>query len=80
MNRVHVVEPDDDSNLEGFLVRYRAFGCFILAPAILSAGEPDLLEDLVILKRDINVVDAADVAEHDIEHVALEMVARRDAG
>ena len=29
------------------------------------------------MKRDINVVDAADVAEHDIENVALEMVARR---
>ena len=80
VNRVHVVEPDDDSNLEGFLARYRAFGCYILAPAVLSAGEPDILEDLIILKRDINVVDAADVAEHDIEHVALEMVARRDAG
>lgn len=80
VNRVHVVNPDDDSNLEGFLTRYRAFGCFILAPAVLSAGEPDILEDLVILKRDINVVDAANVAEHDIEHVALEMVARREAG
>lgn len=80
VSRVHVVEPGDDSNLEGFLARHRAFGCYILAPAVLSAGEPDILEDLVILKRDINVVDAADVAEHDIEHVALEMVARRDAG
>lgn len=80
VNRVHVVEPDDDSNLEGFLARHRAFGCFILAPAVLSAGEPDILEDLVILKRYINVVDAADVAEHDIEHVALEMIAQRDAG
>jgi hypothetical protein len=34
----------------------------------------------VILKRDINVVDAAYVAEHDIENVALEMVARRRDG
>lgn len=40
MNRVHVVEPDDDANLEGFLFRHRAFGCFILAPAVLSAGGP----------------------------------------
>jgi hypothetical protein len=79
-HRVHIVEPDDDMNLEGFLARHRAFGCFILAAAVLSAGEPDILEDLVILKRDINVVDAADVAEHDIEHVALELLARRDSG
>jgi hypothetical protein len=52
----------------------------MLAPAVLSAGEPDILEDLVILKRDMHVVDAADVTEHDIEHVALEMVTRRDVG
>ena len=78
--RIHVVEPDDDVNLEGFLTRLRAAGCFILAPAVISGQEPDLLTDLVILKRFINVVDAADVAEHDIEHVGLQTIARRDAG
>lgn len=79
MNRVQVMEPDDDTNLENFLAMRHEVGCFILAPAVLSAGQPDILTDLVILKRDITVVDAADVAEHDIEHVALEMIAGRDA-
>lgn len=79
VNRVHVVEPDDDANLEGFLERYRAFGCYILAPAVLSRPEPDILEDLFILKRDITIVDAADVGEHDVEMTALELIARRDA-
>lgn len=77
VNRVHVMEPADNTNLETFLSKHRAAGCFMLAPAILSAGQPDILTDLVILKRDINVVDAADVTEHDIENVALEMIARR---
>lgn len=80
MNRVHVMEPVDNTNLETFLSKRRAAGCFMLAPAVLTAGQPDILTDLVILKRDINVVDAAYVAEHDIENVALEMVARRRDG
>lgn len=79
VNRVQVVEPDDDANLEGFLERHRAFGCYILAPVVLSGPEPDILEDLFIFKRDITVVDAADVGEHDVEMTALEMIARRDA-
>lgn len=78
--RIHVVEPDDDVNLESFLTSLRPAGCFILAPAVISGQEPDLLTDLVILKRFINVVDAADLAEHDIEHVGLQTIARRDAG
>ena len=77
VNRVHVMEPADNTNLETFLSKHRAAGCFMLAPAILSAGQPDILTDLVILKHDINVVDAAHVTEHDIENVALEMIARR---
>jgi len=80
VNRVQVMEPADDTNLKTFLAKRRAVGCFMLAPAILSAGQPDILTDLVILKRDINVVDAADVAEHDVENVALEMIARRGDG
>lgn len=77
VNRVHVMEPSDNTNLETFLSKRRAAGCFMLAPAVLSVGQPDILTDLVILKRDINVIDAADVTEHDIENVALEMIARR---
>ena len=79
VSRIHVVEPDDNVNLEGFLALLDAAGCFILAPAVISGAEPDLLTDLVILKRFINVVDAADVAKRDIEHVALETIAKRDA-
>lgn len=77
VNRVHVMEPADDTNLQTFLAKRRAAGCFMLAPAVLSAGQPEILTDLVILKRDVTVVDAADVAEHDIEHIALEMIATR---
>lgn len=79
VSRIHVVEPDDDENLEGFLTLLDAAGCFILAPAVISTVQPDLLTNLVILKRFINVVDVADVAKRDIEHVALETIARRDA-
>lgn len=77
VNRVQVMEPADNTHLETFFSKRHAAGCFMLAPAILSAGQPEILTDLVVLKRNMKVVDAADVTEHDIESVALEMIARR---
>lgn len=80
MNRVHVMEPDNSRNLEQFLASMRRFGCFLLACSVITNGKTDIETDLVILKQAINVVDAADVSEHDIEQVALDLIARRDAG
>ena len=47
---------------------------------VLSGGGADIMTDLAILKRNIKVVRAADVGRHDIEWVALELIARQDAG
>jgi hypothetical protein len=80
MNRVHVMEPDNDRNLETFLRIWHSFGCYLLAPAVLTDGEADIMTDLTILKHGVTVIDAADVGEHDIEQIALEMIVRRDAG
>jgi hypothetical protein len=79
VNRVHVMEPTDDGNLRKFIEMRRAAGCFVLAPAVLSGGEHEIMTDLAILKRDIAIVDAGNVGEHDIENVALQMISRRDA-
>jgi hypothetical protein len=80
MNRVLVMEPGDNRHLERFLAQRRAFGCYLLAPAVIGGEEPEILTELGILKRDLSVVQARDLKPHDIEHVALEMVARRKAG
>lgn len=79
MNRVHVMTPADDANLERFIAARNAAGAFILAPAVLSGGEADIITDLAIRKRNISVVMAADVGRNDIEWVALELIARQDA-
>lgn len=79
-SRVLVMEPSDNSHLERFLALKRAFGCYLLAPAVITDGEPEILIDLTIQKRDVSVVQASDVTPEDIQHVALEMVARQDAG
>ena len=79
VNRVHVMMPADDANLEGFIAAQNAVGAFIVAPAVLSGGEADIMTDLAFLKRNIPVVTAADVGRHDIEWVALELVTRQDA-
>lgn len=78
MNRVHVMEPDDNRNLENFLAMWRAFDCYLLAPAVIVDGEPDIMTDLAILKRDVSVKDAANVSEHDVERIALDLISRRD--
>ena len=79
MSRVLVMEPRDNRHLEQFLALRGTFGCYLLAPAVITAGEPEILTELAILKRDVSVVQASDVTPGDIQHVALEMVARQDA-
>ena len=79
MNRVHVMHPDDDANLDRFIATRDAIGAFILAPAVVSGGEANIMIDLAILKQNLPVVVAADVGRHDVEWTALELVARQDA-
>jgi hypothetical protein len=80
MSRVHVMEPADDRNLSRFMADHRAFGCFILAPSVTEDGEPEIMLDLAIFKRDLPVVQASDVKPGDIQAIALELVTRKDAG
>jgi hypothetical protein len=80
VHRVKVMEPADDRNLSHFLAAHRAFGCYIIAPAVTESGEMEILTDLSILKRDISVVRASDIKPGDLESVALDLVGRREAG
>lgn len=77
MHRVHVMEPADDGNLSRFLGEHRAFGCYLIAPAVTQNGKIDIMTDLAILKRDLPVIRAADIQSDDIERVALELVMER---
>jgi hypothetical protein len=74
--------PLDSVNLDRFLEHHARLGCYWLMPAIVQpdmSGEPNLLTDLVILKRDVSVKLASEVGELDIEAMALKQVRNRFA-
>lgn len=80
MNRVHVMHPDDDRNLENFIRMWHSFGCYLLAPAVIVDGEFDIMTDLAILKRNVDIVEASDVGEYDVERIALDLVMQQEGG
>lgn len=79
-SRSLVVTPKNHQNLEGLLARYAQFGAYYLIPAVWNEAmpEPKFLEDLPVLKRQLNVVDAVDVTQNDIEWMAVEQSKRSD--
>lgn len=72
-SRSLVIEPASHTNLANFLELYAQFGAYYLIPAIWADGmdQPDFQSDLPILKRQLVVVDAADVGEYDLEIMAM---------
>lgn len=77
-SRSIVIEPASHTNLANFLELYAKFGAYYLIPAIWADGmdRPDFQSDLPILKRQLVVVDAAEVGEHDLEIMALHQLDR----
>lgn len=77
-SRSLVIEPRSHQNLEMFLSSYGRYGAYYLVPAIWRDGmdEPDFLADLPILKRQLVVLDADQVGEHDLETMALRQLSR----
>jgi hypothetical protein len=73
--RILPMHPTSSANLDGFLSRHEATGVYALAPAIVRPGEtPDILWDRALLKRQISVRNAADVAANDVEQIAVKAV------
>jgi hypothetical protein len=71
-SRSMTMEPNSDVNLERFLSSYRRFGAYYLLPAVFGGtGEPELLFELGIWKRNLTVKPASEVGEYDVETIAL---------
>jgi len=68
INRMH---PDTDTNLRRFLADYESAGAYLLMPVVLEGGEPQLLSDIAILKRNLSIKSARDVGPDDIERCCL---------
>ena len=71
MARISRMQPDADTNLRRFLADYQNAGAYLLMPAVLEGGEPQLISDIAILKRSLAVKSARDVGPHDVEQCCL---------
>jgi hypothetical protein len=65
------MEAASDANLLHFLAAYQRAGEYLLLPAVLNAGQPELLFEMAILKRQLVVRSAADIGKNDLEVMAL---------
>ena len=66
--------PETTKNLDSFLEVYRRSGRYILAPAVVRAGDgvPDLVTEHVIGKYDLEVRDAWQIGRNDPDILALD--------
>ena len=71
-SRCLTVTPSTGENLENFLEIHSRFRAFYLLPAFLKKdGEPEIINGLMILKKNLVVKLAKDVGNNDIEIMAL---------
>jgi tetratricopeptide (TPR) repeat protein len=71
LSRFNRMQPETDTNLRRFLADYEKAGVYLLMPAVIERGKPQLLSDITILKRNLVVKSARDVGLHDIEQCCL---------
>lgn len=69
--RMLTVPANSSRNLEGALAAYQKVGAFVLVPATMNGDAPTFHHDLGILKRSWVIKNAADVAAHEPESMAV---------
>lgn len=75
ISRIHRMVPQDSKNLDLLLSEFNAAGCYFLAPAIMStgAGQPHILSDLGIMKRELGLRPAWQIGENDPDSLAISL-------
>jgi hypothetical protein len=71
LSRFNRMQPDTDTNLRRFLADYEKAGVYLLMPAVIEGGKPQLFSDIAILKRNLIVKSTRDVGPHDVEQCCL---------
>ncbi|SNT02860.1 tetratricopeptide repeat protein [Pseudomonas segetis] len=71
VSRMQTMEAASDANLSRFLGAFKRVGAYLLLPAILKDGQPELLFEMAIMKRKLVVRSATDVGKNDLEVMAL---------
>ncbi|NVE93178.1 tetratricopeptide repeat protein [Halomonas titanicae] len=70
-SRFQTMYAESDANLNRFLNAYSQSGAYLLIPAVLKEGVPELILELAVQKRKLSVKAAAEVNQHDPESMAL---------
>ncbi|WP_210254897.1 hypothetical protein [Methylocapsa sp. S129] len=71
LSRFNRMQPDTDTNLRRFLADYEKAGVYLLMPAVIEGGKPQLRSDIAILKRNLTVKSSRDVGLDDVERCCL---------
>ncbi|MBK8284426.1 MAG: hypothetical protein IPK97_05830 [Ahniella sp.] len=74
VSRILHMTPDSPENLNTFLREYGKFRAFFLVPGRLPSGQtqtPEILYELALVKRSVDVRPAWEIGENDFDMVAL---------
>lgn len=71
VSRMQTMKAASDANLSRFLGAYKRVGAYLLLPAILKDGQPELLFEMAIMKKKLVVRSATEVGKNDLEVMAL---------
>ncbi|MDN5274745.1 MAG: hypothetical protein JWP06_646 [Candidatus Saccharibacteria bacterium] len=70
--RIHTMTPDNTTNLDGFLERYKKKGKYLFTVATFnSEGQPIIREDLGIVKKELIIKIPKDIKKNDMDEVLL---------
>lgn len=73
MSRVQHMDNPSPDNLQMLIKSYETYGCYVIAPAIYdpSKPQPEIQNDMGILKRPLVVRPAWEIGEHDVDLAAI---------
>lgn len=74
MNRVNTMTPESDFNLKRFLDSFHALGGYYIVPGVAKANisQPEIIGDLYLMKRKLNVREAWQVGRNDMDAAAIQ--------
>lgn len=72
ISRMNTMAVDNQHNLEMFLKERSEWGFYFLVPAIITSNGPsEILTDLAIAKRKLNIRDAWEIGVHDVDAMGV---------
>ena len=72
VSRIHIMEMKNPEMYKLFVQQLSEKGCFLLVPGVYNgSGQPEILRQLGILKKEFNIMKAKDVGPNSLERPAV---------